>query len=132
VAVAAIEGLGRVGGRLPSTRWWPRSAAENFFRTFPAIDVLGRSGDPRAVPPLAGLLDDPRYAHEAARALGRTGDKSAIVPLTGLLARPSDGLVRLAATALCELYERYAERFGVTGALDGALREVSPPPPSAA
>jgi HEAT repeat protein len=126
VAVAAIEALGRVGGRAAVDSLIGAISSGNFFRTFPAIDVLGRSGDPRAVPPLAGLLDDPRYAHEAARALGRTGDKSAVVPLTGLLARPSDALVRLAAAALCDLYERYAERFGVTGALDQALREVSP------
>jgi HEAT repeat protein len=126
VAVAAIEALGRVGGRAAVDSLVAAISSGNFFRTFPAIDVLGRSGDPRAVPPLAGLLDDPRYAHEAARALGRTGEKGAAVPLASLLSRPSDGLVRVAATALCELFERYAERCGVTGALDRTLREATP------
>lgn len=127
VAVAAIEALGRVGGRAAVDTLITAIRSGNFFRTFPAIDVLGRSGDPRAVPPLAGLLDDPRYTHEAARALGRTGDKSAVGPLTALLSRPSDGLVRLAAAALCELFERYAERCGTTGVLDRSLRETASP-----
>jgi len=127
VAVAAIEALGRVGGRAAVDSLVAAISSGNFFRTFPAIDVLGRSGDPRAVPPLAGLLDDPRYVHEAARALGRTGEKIAVAPLASLLSRPSDALVRLASTALCELNERYAERCGVKGALDRALREASPP-----
>ena len=31
----------------------------NFFRTFPAIDVLGRSGDPRAIAPLVAPAQEP-------------------------------------------------------------------------
>src|SRR5204862_55792 len=69
----------------------------NFFRTFPAIDVLGRSGDPRAVQPLAALLDNRHYALEAARALGRTGDKNAVGPLARRLTEPTIADVRVAA-----------------------------------
>lgn len=126
VAVAAIEALGRVGGRAAVDVLSGLLAGGNFFRTFPAIDVLGRSGDPRAVAPLTSLLGDPRYAPEAARALGRTGDLGAAGPLVGLLGRPSDALVRTAAAALGELYERFAERYGEAGALDEALRAAAP------
>lgn len=127
VAVASIEALGRIGGRAAVDPLIAAIGSGNFFRTFPAIDVLGRGGDPRAVDPLAALLDDPRYAHEAARALGRTGESRAVAPLTNLLTRPGEGIVRLAATSLAELYDRYAERYGVTIALDQALRASSPP-----
>jgi HEAT repeat protein len=126
VAVAAIEALGRIGGRAAVDPLIASAQSGSFFRTFPAIDVLGRSGDPRAVAPLTALLEDSRYAYEAARALGHTGDKAAVAPLTKLLARPSDMMVRLAATAIAELYDTHAERYGVTGALDQALRASSP------
>lgn len=125
VAVAAIEALGRIGGRASVDALIASIESGNFFRVFPAIDVLGRSGDPRAVLPLAGLLADPRYAHEAARALGRSGDRSAVAPLTGLLAHPSDAMVRVSAAALAELFDQHLERYGVTSALDHALRASS-------
>jgi HEAT repeat protein len=127
VAVAAIEALGRVGGRAAIDVLMTSIKSGNFFRTFPAIDVLGRSGDPRVVAPLAALLEEPMYAHEAARALGHTGDKTAIAPLVALLTRPSDAMVRVAATALAELYDLYRERYGITDAIDAALRELRAP-----
>ncbi|MCU0681800.1 MAG: HEAT repeat domain-containing protein [Polyangiaceae bacterium] len=126
VAVGAIEALGRVGGRAAVDVLAGLLTGGNFFRIFPAIDVLGRSGDPRAVAPLASLLGDPRYAPEAARALGRTGDRGAAAPLAGLLGRPSDALVRTAAAALGELYERFRERYGETDLLDEALQAAAP------
>src|SRR5690606_13341610 len=49
VAVAAIEALGRIGGRAAIDSLIGAASSGNFFRVFPAIDVLGRSGDPRAV-----------------------------------------------------------------------------------
>lgn len=128
VAIAAIEALGSIGGKAAIDSLARATSSGSFFRTFPAIDVLGRSGDPRAVPPLAQLLDDPRYVLEAARALGRTGDRSAIAPLAALLSRPGDAIVRLAAVALSELRERYGERYGLVEPVDEALRRSAPMP----
>jgi len=126
VAVAAIEGLGRVGGRAVVDVLVQAVQSRNFFRTFSAIDVLGKSGDPRAVAPLASLLDDPHYSVEAARALGRTCDRAAVVPLCALLASPAEGVVRVAAVSLAELRQKYAERFATTLPIDGAVRRSAP------
>jgi HEAT repeat protein len=114
VAVAAIEALGRLGGRSAVDALVRCIESQHFFRVFPAIDVLGRSGDPRAVAPLSTLLKDPRYTLEAARALGRTGDRSAVSALSALLASPSDGQVRVGALALDELYGAHRERYGLS------------------
>jgi HEAT repeat protein len=127
VAATAIEALGRIGGRAAVDSLIAAAGSGNFFRTFPAIDVLGRSGDPQVVAPLAALLEDPRYAHEAARALGRTGEKSAALPLTRALGRPGDRMARVVAVALAELYARQVERHGVAVALDRALSGASSP-----
>ncbi len=133
VAVAAIEALGRVGGRSAVDALVACIESTQFFRVFPAIDVLGRSGDPRAVAPLAALLRDPRCVFEAARALGRTADRAAVGPLAALLVSGSDASVRVAATALVELAAVHAERYGIalpieemlTGtATDAAVRRV--------
>ncbi|HXJ18789.1 MAG TPA: HEAT repeat domain-containing protein [Polyangia bacterium] len=121
VAVAAIEALGRVGGRAAVDSLVTSVESGNFFRAFPAIDVLGRSGDPRAVEPLARLLDQPQYATEAARALGRTGDPAAVAPLARLLTSSSGTTVRIAALALSDLQQRHHERFGTDDAIVEAL-----------
>ncbi|MDI1429114.1 HEAT repeat domain-containing protein [Polyangium sorediatum] len=126
VAVAAIEALGRIGGRRVVESLVRVVTGGNFFRTFPAIDVLGRSGDPRAVEPLADLLLDMRYMLEAARALGRTGNRAAVTPLVRLLARPGDAIVRAVALALAELRERHAELYGVVAPIDETLRRSVP------
>ncbi len=122
VAVAAIEALGRIGGRAAVESLVGAVESGHFFRTFPAIDVLGRSGDPRAVPPLARLLGDSRYAPEAARALGKTGDRAAAPLLVGLLSSGSESHVRLGAVALSELGEQYARRYGGTELLEEHFR----------
>ncbi|MFL5305578.1 MAG: HEAT repeat domain-containing protein [Polyangia bacterium] len=111
VAVAAIEALGRIGGRAAVDSLVEAVGSGNFFRVFPAIDVLGRSGDPRAVAPLTALLEQPQYAAEAARALGRTGDIAAVAPLVRYIAKASAAAVRLAAEALSDLHQRYRDRF---------------------
>jgi HEAT repeat protein len=126
VAVAAIEGLGRVGGRAVVDELVRAVESKSFFRTFAAIDVLGKSSDPRAIAPLAALLDNPHYSFEAARALGRTGDRAATGPLALLLASPIDSLVRVAAQALVELRQKHDERFGMTAPIDGALVRTIP------
>jgi HEAT repeat protein len=126
VAVAAIEGLGRVGGRAVVDELVRAVESRSFFRTFAAIDVLGKSADPRAIVPLGALLDNPHYSFEAARALGRTGDRAATGPLSRLLASPIDSQVRVAAQALMDLRQRHEERFGTTVPLDGALARAIP------
>jgi len=122
VAVAAIEGLGKVGGRAVVDALVDAVQSQSFFRTFAAIDVLGKSGDPRAIAPLAALLGNPHYAFEAARALGRTCDRSAAAPLAPLLVSPIDSLVRVAALALSDLRQRHGERFGTTAPVEDAIR----------
>jgi HEAT repeat protein len=112
VAMAAIEAIGRIGGEGAIDLLIAAIQSGSFFRAFPAIDVLGRTGDPRAVAPLVALLGDPRYAIEAARALGSSGQPLALPPLTALLVRPDDAQVRVAAAALTEISDLYTERFG--------------------
>jgi HEAT repeat protein len=123
VAVAAIEALGRIGG---TTAIEPLVAAvrtRNFFRTFPAIEVLGNSGDPRVIAPLAELLSEPVYAAEAASALGRTAQLAAVAPLASVLTDPSFAAVGAAVRALSELRDRYTTRFGDATPLVHAFRE---------
>lgn len=124
VAVGALEALGRIGGRAAVDSLIRTVRSGSFFRVFPAIDVLGRSGDPRAVEPLADLLDDPHYAMEAARALGRTGDKAAVEPLLRMMARQSEANLRTAALALVDLMERYRDRYGVIAPVEDVLRRA--------
>lgn len=126
VAVAAIEALGRIGGRSGVDTLIETMKSRNFFRVFPTVDVLGRSGDPRVIAPLAELLTDPTYVYEAARALGRTGELAAIPPLVELVTHSSETVVRVAAVALFELKERYLEKYGPTEAPDQALAKVRP------
>ena len=127
VAVAATEALGRIGGRSAVDSLVDALRARQFFRTFPAIDVLSRTHDPRAVAPLAELLDDAQYCFEALRGLGRTGDPLAVASLAGMLGRASDAVVRVAALALAELHDRHAERFGRTHEVEEELRRTVPP-----
>ncbi|HLK90276.1 MAG TPA: HEAT repeat domain-containing protein [Polyangia bacterium] len=127
VAVSAIEALGRIGGRVAVDALVESIGSGNFFRTFPAIDVLGRSGDPRAVLPLTELLEEPHYAGEAARALGRSGDRAAVAPLMRLLGRGVGATVRVAALALCDLRQRSAEHFGSGDRIEEAIRQAGDP-----
>jgi HEAT repeat protein len=110
VAVGAMEALGRIGGRAAIEALIVSIETGNFFRTFPAIDVLGRSGDPRVIEPLTKLLHNPNYLPEASRALGRSGERSAIKPLLNLLQSHSDAIVRIAAISLSELRDRIEEK----------------------
>jgi HEAT repeat protein len=125
VAVAAIEALGRVGGRAAVDALVETVERDYFFRTYPAIDVLGRSGDPRSVAPLAKLLRKSQYVLEAARALGRSADKSAVPLLCELLISPADSNVRVAALALTELIEAHRERYGSATLVQDMLRQSS-------
>lgn len=127
VGVAAIEALGNIGGSAAVDSLVSAVNSGNFFRTFPAIDVLGRSGDPRAVAPLAALLGSSHYSAEAARALGRTGDRNAVTPLTTLFSRPGEANVRLAAISLVDLHQRHRERFGSGLQIEESFRRAAPP-----
>ncbi len=125
VAVAAIEALGRVGGRGVVDLLVKAVESRRFFRTFAAIDVLAKSGDPRAIAPLIALIDNAHYSLEAARALGRTADRAAVPALVRLLSSPVDGQVRVAALALHELRQGYGQRFGTTRPVEDALRRAA-------
>jgi HEAT repeat protein len=124
VVMAAIEALGRIGGDAALDLLIDAVQSKSFFRAFPAIDVLGRTGDPRAVAPLAALLDEPHYGLEAARALGATGQPLALVPLAHLLESNDDARVRVAASAVVEIGERYTEQFGPNEVLTEGLAQV--------
>ncbi|HMG52056.1 MAG TPA: HEAT repeat domain-containing protein, partial [Kofleriaceae bacterium] len=126
VAVSAIEALGAIGGAGAIDALIEVLAQRNFFRTFPALQVLGRADDPRVVAPLANLLDDDGYRLEAARALGRTGYAQAIRPLVSLLPRAGDAIVRLVALALADLVAR-AEWHGATEHVAVVLRDTLGP-----
>lgn len=127
VAVSGIEALGRLGGAASVEPLLDALAGDSFFRTFAAIGVLGSIGDPRAIRPLAGLLQDGRYTVEAARALGQSGDRGAIGPLSTLLGQPAAPLIQVAVAALADLVERHQIRFGPSAALDQTMRELVGP-----
>ena len=131
VAVAAIEALGAIGGNAAVEALIRAVARKRFFRTFPALQVLPRTGDPRAVAPLAALLGDETYQLEAARALGRTGSVLAVAPLASLLepaVGPADDAarVRLVALALADLIAR-AEWGGAADRVVAEVRQVMAP-----
>ncbi len=117
VATAAVEALGRIGGGGAVDALITAVESRSFFRTFPAILPLGRSNDPRAIPPLVALLASPRYATEAAEALGHSAHPAATLPLVALLVDEDDALVRAAVRALTRLRISHEARF------DEAFRE---------
>lgn len=121
VALAAVEALGRIGGKDALEPLLALAESGNFFRTFPTIDILGRSADPRALPVLLKLSVDPLYGAEAVRALGRLGDPSAVPALLGQLARASGGLVGAIAIALLAIHEAAEQRFGTGSAVERLL-----------
>ena len=125
VALAAVEALGRIGGREALDSLLALAETRNFFRTFPTIDILGGSGDPRVLPTLLSLATDPLYATEAVRALGRLGDPSAAPALIDHLTRSSGSLVRAIASALAAIHDTAEQRFG-TGVVVERLLSASP------
>ncbi|MBA3459661.1 MAG: HEAT repeat domain-containing protein, partial [Deltaproteobacteria bacterium] len=131
VAMAAIEALGAIGGTASIAALITVIESKNFFRTFPAMQVAARTGDPRVIEPLAALLDDEWYRFEAARALGRTGSALAIAPLGRLLAANDETAnVRLLAASLDELWTRAAWSGAVDHVLDTMRQRLVPAVPS--
>ena len=121
VALAAVEALGRIGGSEALESLLALATSGNFFRTFPAIDVLGRSRDPRVLPTLLKLAADPVYGTEAVRALGRLGDPAAVSALVDQLSRAGENVVQAIALALVAIRDGMEQRFGSAVALDRAL-----------
>jgi HEAT repeat protein len=112
VALAAVEALGRIGGKEALDSLLVLAESRNFFRTFPTIDILGRSGDSRVLGTLLGLSVDPLYGAEAVRALGRLGDPSAVPSLLDQLTRASGGLVGAIALSISAIHDAAEQRFG--------------------
>ncbi len=121
VALAAVEALGRIGGREALDTLLALAETRNFFRTFPTIDVLGRSRDSRALPTLLKLAADPLYAAEAVRALGRLGEASAVPALVEQLAHAAGGVVCAIALALVAIADALEQHFGTGVAVERAL-----------
>lgn len=121
VALAAVEALGRIGGKEALDSLLRLAESRNFFRTFPTIDILGRSGDSRALQTLLSLSTDPLYGTEAVRALGRLGDPSAVPSLLDQLSRATGGLVGAIALALVAIHEAAEQRFGTAAAVERTL-----------
>ncbi len=121
VALGAVEALGRIGGRAALDSLLVLAESGNFFRTFPTIDVLGRSRDSRVLPTLLRLVADPLYGAEAARALGRVGDPSAVPTLLEHLSRGGESLVRAIAAALLAIHVHSEQRFGTGLAVERLL-----------
>ncbi|HYQ01567.1 MAG TPA: HEAT repeat domain-containing protein [Polyangiaceae bacterium] len=121
VALAALEALGRIGGKDALESLLLLAESRNFFRTFPTIDILGRSGDSRALKTLLSLSADPLYGAEAVRALGRLGNPSAVPGLLDLLTRATGGLVGAIALALVGIHEAAEQRFGTGASVERML-----------
>lgn len=127
VAVASIEAIGRIGDSAALPTLIAALESGLFFRQFPAIDALGRIGDVLAIEPLAKLISSSALAAEVVRALGRFGERAALLPIARLLSSPIDAMVRIAASAIDDLYFRYEARYGQTDPLDQTLAPALTP-----
>jgi len=81
-------------------------ADDDVMRRYLAL-VLGRTGDPQAVPLLIQALDDPDSQTRIyiLMALGQSGDRRSLEPLRAALGDPDAGLRKTAAWSLGELGE---------------------------
>lgn len=118
VVVAAIEALGRLGAGIAIEPLVAVVRRRNFFQTFPAIQVLAGTHDPRIIAPLSELLDDPLFAPAAIAALGRSGLPGALPPLLALLDIADLERTRTVAAALADLL--------VTAAWSGTTSKIVP------
>ncbi len=126
VALAAIEALGAIGGAGTVEDLVVLIRTRNFFRTFPAMQVAARTGDPRVIGALAELLDDELYRPEAIRALGHTGSALAVAPLTALVEREAGATVGVVAEALTELVSQ-AARSGASSQVVSTVHAMLAP-----
>lgn len=127
VVLAAVEGLGRVGGVEAVERLLELAEGGNFFRAFPSIEVLGNAREARALPALQRLLKTPLYAPEAARALGRIGALSAVPALVQAAATAPDSLLRVLAHSLGAIQEAVEQNVGPGAAVSRTVLEHGSP-----
>jgi HEAT repeat protein len=73
---------------------------------YSAINALGEIGDPEAVPPLLGLLDDPLLCAPAMQALGRLAGREALPRLVPILYDSDPTLRNLAIQAVVAIEQR--------------------------
>jgi HEAT repeat protein len=94
-----------------------------------AAEALGRSADPRAVPPLLAVIGDADsdVRRAAATSLGTLGDASAVEPLLVALGDPDHSVRAAAARALGRLRDPHAIEPLVGALKDGyaAVREAA-------
>jgi HEAT repeat protein len=92
----------------PLVASYPREDGVATERTTQLISTLGAA----AIPPLATVLDDPRWfvQREIARALGRIGGAAALAPLQTLLRRGDPRVVQSAVSSLAVIDDPAATR----------------------
>lgn len=122
----AIEALGKLKSVDVVDKLVDVAETKHFFLGFAALDALAQIGDPRIVPRIEPLVDDPLLGDQAIMLLGQLGDESVVAPLTALLNKPNDSTY-LIARALATLSDRYEEQYG-EGQYIAELtsREISP------
>ncbi|HEU4834780.1 MAG TPA: HEAT repeat domain-containing protein [Pyrinomonadaceae bacterium] len=122
----AIEALGKLKSVDVVDKLVDVAETKHFFLGFAALDALAQIGDPRIVPRIEPLVDDPLLGDQAIMLLGQLGDESVVAPLTALLNKPNDSTY-LIARALATLSDRYEEQYG-EGRYIAELtsREISP------
>jgi len=106
----AVEALGKLRDPAAADKLLDVAETKDFFLAFPALDALARIGDPRSASRIVPFLADPLLCAPAASALGQIGDESAIPPLAGLLQNP-DSPAAVIAQAMAVIHERYEQRY---------------------
>src|ERR1041385_6463675 len=107
----AIEALGKLKSTAVVDKLAEVAETKNFFLGFAALDALAQIGDPRIVPRVVPLLNDPLLRDQTIMLLGQLGDESVIGPLTALLNTPNESTY-LIARALATLSDRYEAQYG--------------------
>lgn len=123
VAMAAIEALGAIGDGSIINPLISVLEGGNFFRVFPALQVLSTTSDPRAVAAIAKLVDDPMYRDDAVRALGRTGSPLAVPALAKAFGHSPTKLIARALADLLELSRWQGAEAPVTAELVAQFAE---------
>ena len=122
----AIEALGKLKSRDVVDKLAEVAETKHFFLGFAALDALAQIGDPRIVPRIVPLLDDPLLREQTIMLLGQLGDETVVAPLTAVLNTPNESTY-LIARALATLSDRYEEQYGEGRYIaDLASREISP------
>jgi HEAT repeat protein len=122
----AIEALGKLKAVDVVDKLAEVAETKHFFLGFAALDALTQIGDPRIVPRIVPLVEDPLLGDQAILLLGQLGDESVVAPLTALLNTPNESTY-LIARALATLSDRYEEQYGEGRYIaELAGREISP------